>query len=55
MYFGLFIYLFIYLLEYSCFTMLCQFLPYSKVNQLYIYIYPFFFDLVYFKENIVII
>ena len=28
------------LLEYSCFTMLCQFLLYNKVNQLYIYIYP---------------
>ena len=30
------------LLEYSCFTMLCQFLLYSKVNQLYVYIYPLF-------------
>ena len=28
------------LLEYNCFTMLCQFLLYNKVNQLYIYIYP---------------
>ena len=28
------------LLEYNCFTMVCQFLIYSKVNQLYIYIYP---------------
>ena len=28
------------LLEYNCFTMVCQFLLYSKVNQLYIYIYP---------------
>ena len=28
-----------FLLEYNCFTMLCQFLTYSKVNQLYIYIY----------------
>ena len=27
-------------LEYNCFTMVCQFLLYSKVNQLYIYIYP---------------
>ena len=27
------------LLEYNCFTMLCQFLLYNKVNQLYIYIY----------------
>ena len=28
------------LLEYKCITMLCQFLLYNKVNQLYIYIYP---------------
>ena len=28
------------LLEYNCFTMVCQFLLYNKVNQLYIYIYP---------------
>ena len=36
----LFIYLFINrsLLEYNCFTILCQFLLYTKVNQLYIYI-----------------
>ena len=27
------------LLEYNCFTMLCQFLLYSEVNQLYVYIY----------------
>ena len=33
-----------FFLEYwSCFTMLYQFLLYSKVNQLYIYIYPLFF------------
>ena len=32
------------LLEYYCFTMLCQFLLYSKVNQLYAYIYPIFLD-----------
>ena len=30
-------------MEYTCFTTLCYFLLYSKVNQLYIYIYPFFF------------
>ena len=29
------------LLEYKCFTMLCQFLLYNKVNQLYVYIYPY--------------
>ena len=28
------------LLEQSCFTMLCQFLLYNKVNQLYAYMYP---------------
>ena len=28
------------LLEYSCFTMLYKFLLYSKVTQLYLYIYP---------------
>ena len=33
--------LFIFLLKYSCFIM-CSFLLYSKVNQLYIYIYPLF-------------
>ena len=27
------------LLEYNCFTMLCQFLLYNKVNQLYVYMY----------------
>ena len=32
-----------FLLEYTCLTMLCQFLLYSKMNQLYIYIYPLFF------------
>ena len=34
---------YIFLLEQSCFTILCQFLLYSKVNQLYVYIYPLFF------------
>ena len=29
------------LLEYNCFTMVCLFLLYNKVNQLYIYIYPY--------------
>ena len=28
------------LLEYNCFTMVCKFLFYNKVNQLYINIYP---------------
>ena len=28
------------LLEYNCFALLCQFLLYIKVNQLYVYIYP---------------
>ena len=34
------------LLEYNCFTMVCQFLLYNKVNQLYIYIMsPYLFPL----------
>ena len=33
----------IFLLEYICVSMLYQFLLYSKVNQLYIHIYPCFF------------
>ena len=36
----LFIYFLTSLLEYNCLTMVCQFLLYKKVNQLYIYIYP---------------
>ena len=32
--------IFFNIFEYNCFTMLCQFLPYNKVNQLYVYIYP---------------
>ena len=30
--------------EFSCFTMLCWFLLYSKLNQLYVYVYPLFFE-----------
>ena len=29
-----------YKLEYNCFTVLCEFLLYSEVNQPYVYIYP---------------
>ena len=36
---------FLLLLEHSCFTMLCYFLLYSKVNHLYVYIYSLFFGL----------
>ena len=36
----LFVLLLNFLLAYNCFTMLCQFLLYKEVNQLYIYIYP---------------
>ena len=37
-----FIYLFTFnIFEYNCFTIVCQFLLYNKVNQLYIYIYPY--------------
>ena len=34
---------FYFILEYSCFTILCWFQVYSKVIQLYIYIHTFFF------------
>ena len=34
-----------FLLEYSCFTMLCDLVLYSKVNKLYMYIHPLFFGL----------
>ena len=37
-----FLFLINFLLEYSWFTMLCYFQVHSKVNQLYIYIYPVF-------------
>ena len=33
------------LLEYNCFTMVCQFLFSNKVNQLYIYMSPYLFPL----------
>ena len=37
---GMIIYIFLTsLLEYNCFTVVCQFLLYNKVNQLYVYIY----------------
>ena len=42
-YFYLILFIIIFnthLLEYNCFTMVCEFLLYNKVNQLYIYIYP---------------
>ena len=37
---SLFFFFFTSLLEYNCFTMLCEFLLYNKVDQLYVYIYP---------------
>ena len=43
LYYGYCSFLKNFLLDYSCFTILCQFLLYSKVNQLYVYIYPLFF------------
>ena len=33
------------LLEYNCFTMVCQFLLYNKVNQLHIHMSPYLFPL----------
>ena len=40
------------LLEYNCFTMVCQFLLYSKVNQLYIYIYPHISSLLHLPSTL---
>ena len=34
-----------FLLDYSCFTILCYFLLYSKMNQLYMYIYTVSFGI----------
>ena len=34
-----------FLLDYSCFTILCYFLLYSKMNQLYMYIYTLSFGI----------
>ena len=34
------------LLEYNCFTMVCQFLLYNKVNQLYIYSFMFYIQVI---------
>ena len=33
----------VFFLEYICFTMFCQFLLYSKVSQLHVYLHPFLF------------
>ena len=46
--FSLFLFFFkklFFLLAYSCFTMLCWFLLYNKMNQPYVYIYPLPFGL----------
>ena len=43
-YYFHFFYVLKFLLQYSCFTMLCYLLSY-KVNQLHVYIYPFFFGI----------
>ena len=39
----------LFLLEYNCFTMMCQLLLYSKVNQVYVYLYPLFFGFFPFR------
>ena len=44
---SLFFFFFTSLLEYNCFTMLCEFLLYNKVNQLYVYIYPYISSLLH--------
>ena len=40
------------LLEYNCFTMVCQFLLYNKVNQLCIYIYPHIYSLLHLPPTL---
>ena len=40
------------LLGHNCFTMLCQFLLYNKVNQLYVYIYPHIPSLLHFLPTL---
>ena len=40
------------LLECNCFTMVCQFLLYNKVNQLYVYIYPHISSLLRFPPTL---
>ena len=42
------------LLEYSCFTMLCQFLLYNKVNQLHAYVYPHIPSLLHLPPTLLI-
>ena len=43
------------LLEYNCFTTVCQFLLYNKVNQLYIYIYPHISSLLHLPPTLPIL
>ena len=47
----LFIYFLTSLLEYNCFTMVCWFLLFNRVNQLYIYIYPHISSLLRFPPT----
>ena len=42
------------LLEYNCFTVLCQFLLYNKVNQLYAYVYPRILSLLHLPPTLLI-
>ena len=42
------------LLEYNCFTRVCQFLLYNKVNQLYVYIYPHISSLLHLPPTLLI-
>ena len=43
------------LLEYNCFTMVCQFLLYNKVNQLYVYIYSHILSLLHLPPTLPIL
>ena len=47
---AMFIFFLTSLLEFNCFTMVCQLLLYNKVNQLYIYIYPHISSLLLYNK-----
>ena len=43
---------FLNVLEYNCFTVVCQFLLYNKVNQLNVYIYPHISSLLHLPSTL---
>ena len=54
MIFSFVIHFYTSLLAYNCLTMVCQFLLYNTVNQLYIYIYPHISCLLHVPTNLLI-